>query len=773
MSHQPSDHLAAGLFIADGGGSVIYVNERWCEITGISADEAKGDGWQRSIHPDDLSELTAKWLDAVKSRQSFRSEARFLHPDGREIWFEGEGFPIDSTETGKARYIGTCVDRTAGRLAEARALVYDGLLSNNPDFAYVFGTNRRFIYANQSLLTMWGKTAEESFGKDLRELGYPEWHAAMHEREIDTVIATGAPIMGEVHFDGTHGRRLYEYIFSPIFGNDGRVEAIAGSTRDVTERKQAESRANFLNDLSGRLMQLHSEEEIVAEAVSSLGNYLGVARCYFIESLKGENLLRVAPDWFRDGETSIAGEYPIDSFGGEDWWEKYSMNALTVEDVTSDPLTATNLDSYLKLNVRSYATRPVHRVGPWSIVLAVMESSPRQWTKEEVSLLDHVASRVWPLVEQLRGMEAMREADRRKDQFLATLAHELRNPLAPVLTGLELMRRAKEDPALIDQMTGILERQIGQMAHLINDLLDVSRMSTGKISLKKEPVSLARILGNAIETAQPALDERGHQFTAALPAESLVIVADASRISQAVSNLLSNAAKYTPKGGIIRLDHKVEGNDVWISITDNGQGIELSEQKAIFEPFYQSANGSSDGLGIGLSLVRALMEMYEGSITVLSAGKNQGSVFTLHFPTTIVSGAASGREETPPPPTAARRVLVVDDGRANADMLAIFMKHEGMEVAVAYDGLEAVKVSRTFRPEFVVMDIGMPVMDGISAAKQMRSDGLDATMIALSGWGREEDRQLTSEAGFHHHLTKPVSPAELRRLIYDGGNIKG
>jgi signal transduction histidine kinase len=494
-----------------------------------------------------------------------------------------------------------------------------------------------------------------------------------------------------------------------------------------------------------------------------------VGRCYFIESLKGENLLRVAPDWFREGEEGIAGDYPIDSFGGEDWWEKYSAQPLAVEDVTSDPLTSTNFLAYLRLNIRSYATRPLHRVGPWSVVLAVAESVPRQWSEEEISLLDHVASRVWPLVEQIRGSEALREADRRKDQFLATLAHELRNPLAPVLTGLEMMRKAEGDPETIGRMTGILERQISQMAHLINDLLDISRVNTGKIVLNKQPESLARILRNAIETAQPVLDGCGHHFTADLPPDSLLVLADASRISQAVSNLLSNAAKYTPGGGTIRLDHGTGRDDIWIRVADNGQGIEPAEQAAIFEPFHQSANGSADGLGIGLTLVRALMEMHGGSVTVRSAGRGRGSEFTLRLPASEGLRPAAGEivatSEKPARPTAARRVLVVDDGRANADMLAIFLRHEGMEVAVAYDGLAALETSRTFRPQVVVMDIGMPVMDGIESARRMLAEGLAATMIALSGWGREEDRQLTTEAGFHHHLTKPVSPAEIRRLI--------
>ncbi len=763
-----ADHLPAGLFIADGEGRIIFVNERWCDITGIPAEEALGDGWQRAIHPEDLDELLAAWTDAVKSRRTFRGESRYLRPDGRVIWFEAEGSPIDRPDAGKGAYIGTCTDTTARRQDEARARLYEGVLSNNPDFAYVFDPQRRFIYANQSLLTMWGKTWEESIGRDLREIGYPEWHAAMHEREIDTVIATRQPLRGEVHFNGTHGRRLYEYIFTPIFGDGGKVEAVAGATRDITERKKAEERADFLSSLSGRLMTLSGETEIITEAVSLLGQHLGVQRCYFIECLKEENLLRVAPDWTRGGADSIAGDYPIDSFGAEEWWRKYSAGPLAVEDVETDPLTSLNVGSYLQLGVRSYATQPYRRIGPWSVVLAVTEGTPRAWSEEEITLLDNVAARVWPLVEQARGMESLRESDRRKDQFLATLAHELRNPLAPILTGLEVMRQAHGNPGIIDHISGIIGRQTRQMAHLIDDLLDISRVNTGKITLKKQAVPLARILANAIETSQPLIAERKHHFITRLPEDSVIIEADPARIAQVVANLLSNAAKYTPPGGRLVLESGVTGNDAWIRVTDDGQGIDPAEQQDIFELFHQAANGSKDGLGIGLTLVRSLMEMHGGSVTVHSGGHGKGSEFRLHLPASIVSPPAAetaGKSEIPPDRPAPRRALIVDDGQVNADTLAMLLELEGMEVEVAYDGLEGLEKSRIFRPDFVIMDIGMPVMDGLEAAARMRSENLPATLIALSGWGRDEDRIRTAEAGFDHHLTKPVTPADLRNII--------
>lgn len=766
MLDSTADHLAAGLFVADSEGKVIFVNERWSDMTGLSPAEALGDGWKRGIHPDDLAQLESEWLEAVKTRRLFFGRARFLHADGRTISFEAEGSPLDLPGYQAGAYIGSCTDISARHQSEAHARLYEALLSNNPDFAYVFDTQHRVVYANQSLLTMWGKTWDETIGKGFREVGYPEWHAAMHEREIDTVVATRLPFTGEIHFDGTHGRRLYEYIFTPIFNKEGTVEAIAGATRDITERKQIEDRANFLSGLSGRLMTLSTEAEIVTEAVSMLGRHLNVQRCYFIECLRDENLLRVAPDWCREGEINISGDYPLDSFGGEEWWRRCEDGSLAVENVETDPLTALNVGSYRNLGLSSYATQPYRRIGRWSVVLAVTESSPRIWTEEEIDLLDNVAARVWPLIEQSRGIESLREADRRKDQFLATLAHELRNPLAPVLTGLEIMRRANGDAAMIEGVTGIIERQTRQMAHLINDLLDISRVNTGKIILRKEDLPFKQILENAIEASQPLLTERHHQFTAQLPPDSVVITADPSRIAQVISNLLSNAAKYTPVGGRISLESGIQGTDAWIRVADNGQGIDPKEQNAIFELFHQIENGSSDGLGLGLTLVRSLMQMHGGHVTVRSEGGGQGSAFEIYLPACVVSSAASPHlEESSPLLTGALRALIVDDSRSNADMLAMLLELDGLEVEVAYDGLEGLEKARVFAPDVVIMDLGMPVMDGLEAAARMRAEKLAFTLIAVSGWGRDEDRKNTAEAGFDHHLTKPVNPAELRTVL--------
>jgi len=756
-----------GLYVADSEGRVIHVNDRWCEITGISAEEAKADGWRTIIHPEDLERLAADWLDAVKNRRPFKAEARYLRPDGRVVWFEADGSPVDCPETGSVSYIGSCIDITGRRKDESRARLYNAILSNNPDFAYVFDTGYRFIYANQALLTMWGRSWEEAAGLRCGELGYPDWHAEMHEREIDTVIQTRRPIQGEVFFHGTHGNRLYEYIFSPIFGEDGQVEAVAGVTRDVTERKQAEDRAHFLNELAGQLLPLTTDKEIMAEAVRMLGRHLDVQRCYFVECLKSENLVRVSRNWLRDGVTSTEGEFSLDSFGGDAWWARYSGGTFAVENVETEPLTMDRVDAYLKHEVRSFVTQPYRSLGPWTVVLAVTEQVPRKWSAEQLALLDNVMARVWPLVIQARTLETLRESDRRKDQFLATLAHELRNPLAPLLTGIDILRRAGGNQGMIDQVTGVIERQTKQMAHLIDDLLDISRINTGKINLRKEDVRLSQLLGNAVEAANPLIRQRRHQFEEKSHAGSTVIHVDAARVSQVITNLLSNAAKYTPEGGTLVLESGVDAGDVWIRVTDNGQGIEPEEQVVIFDLFHQTLNGSADGLGIGLTLVRALVEMHGGTVSVKSDGKGKGSEFEIRLHDCVASQSGTttlpdSTEAAPP----SKLVLVVDDNRSNADMLAMFLRMEGMEVATAYDGQEAFEKAREMKPHFVIMDIGMPVMDGLESARKMRESGINAVLVAFSGWGMEADKQRATEAGFDHHLTKPVAPAAVREVIF-------
>lgn len=370
-----------------------------------------------------------------------------------------------------------------------------------------------------------------------------------------------------------------------------------------------------------------------------------------------------------------------------------------------------------------------------------------------------------------------REAAWRKDRFLATLAHELRNPLAPILTGLEVIRASASDPATIERVASMMKRATGQIVHLIDDLLDVTRINTGKFTLKKARVTLGEILDGAVESARVELQQHGQRFEFQRGAERIEVDADPVRLEQAVSNLLSNAVKYTPRDGLIRLACGVDEHSwPWISVSDSGPGIAPSRHEEIFKLFEQSDCASRDGLGIGLALVKVIVELHGGSIVVNSDGLGTGCEFVIRLPApddvavpvpVPVAKAVVAPEEPAAAGSDLPRVLVVEDGKTTADILAMFFEVEGYQVGVAYDGVQALEMIAGEMPDLILMDLGMPRMDGLEAARRIRGlpGGGDVAMVALSGWGRAQDKQRSAEAGFDDHLVKPVSPADLRSLL--------
>ncbi|RYD22052.1 MAG: response regulator [Verrucomicrobiaceae bacterium] len=360
------------------------------------------------------------------------------------------------------------------------------------------------------------------------------------------------------------------------------------------------------------------------------------------------------------------------------------------------------------------------------------------------------------------------QAARRKDEFLAMLAHELRNPLAPLLTGVEVIARQPENTEAVREIGEMMKRQVNQMAHLIDDLLDVSRITNNKVELQLEPISLHAVLMQAVESVKPLVDTRDHTLTLEKPTEDVTLVADHHRLTQVVSNLLTNAAKYTPPGGKIHVTAAVDAaGAVDISVKDSGQGIDPENQARIFNLFDQGPAGEREGLGIGLTLVRSLMEMHGGTVSVASEGAGKGSEFRVRLPATVTGGSSSTGEadQETAEADAPLRVLIADDGRSTADVLGMFFRMEGMDCRVVYDGGKAVEEALAFRPQLACFDLGMPVLDGFQACREVRGQLPDCYLVALSGWGSESDRAKTAEAGFDEHIVKPVSPDDLRRLI--------
>ena len=506
--------------------------------------------------------------------------------------------------------------RLAGE-SERLRLVYETALSNSVDFNYIFDLDGRFTYVNRALLALWQKDLSEALGKNFFDLNYPPELAARLQRQIEQVINSGAPLRDETPYTSASGTRAYEYIFVPVTGADGAVVAVAGSTRDITERKQAEE--------------------------------------------------------------------------------------------------------------------------------ALRESA-----------------------------QQLTDADRRKDEFLATLAHELRNPLAPLRNGLQIMRLAQDNPQAVERTRNMMERQLAQMVRLVDELLDLSRISRGRVELVRERMPLAAVIRQAVETSRPAIDEAGHELVITMPAEPIFIEADSTRATQVFANILNNAAKFTERAGRIELTVTADHDVACVSVRDTGIGIQPQLLARVFEMFTQADQPTGrrgSGLGIGLALVRGLVELHGGSVEARSAGLGMGSEFVVRLPlareTQMYERPPARRPNPTRPPQIRRRVLVIDDSVPTAQSMARVLELWNHEVRICYDAVSALKVAREFQPEVVLSDLSLPQMDGYELARQLRQlPGMDKSLlIAITGHGHDDDRQRSSEAGFDQHLLKPVSPDVLAEIM--------
>ncbi|MGB6487146.1 MAG: PAS domain S-box protein [Steroidobacteraceae bacterium] len=372
------------------------------------------------------------------------------------------------------------------------------------------------------------------------------------------------------------------------------------------------------------------------------------------------------------------------------------------------------------------------------------------------------------ITQRRRSERLLREADRQKDEFLATLAHELRNPLAPICAAAELLRHAKTLEPELRAATTILERQARHMRHLVDDLLDMSRITSGRIRLQLEPLELAELVQGIIETYRQSAETTRHRFTLAAAATPVYVSGDRIRLMQIFSNILHNAVKYTPPGGQIEITLRTEDRQAVVSVRDNGVGIPTELLEYVFAPFAQldrSFEHTDGGVGIGLTLAKRLIELHQGGIEARSAGRGKGTEFVIHLPMTAAAPAKRARApERRSDPSISRRVLIADDNHDAAVSLSMLLQSLGHDTRVVHDGIEALEEAELFRPEVVLLDIGMPRLNGYETARRIASRPWAAAtqIVAVTGWGQETDRHRANEAGFHRHLVKP---ADLNALI--------
>jgi two-component system CheB/CheR fusion protein len=376
-----------------------------------------------------------------------------------------------------------------------------------------------------------------------------------------------------------------------------------------------------------------------------------------------------------------------------------------------------------------------------------------------------------------RAEEILRDADRRKDEFIAVLAHELRNPLAPIRNAIHVLKMRGNDDMQLTWLRSIIERQVGHMAHLLEDLLDISRIRQNKIELRKSRVTLDSILGAAMELSRPFWEQNGQRFELNVLAGPIYVEADPPRLIQVVSNLLNNAAKYTDRGGRIALTVSVQDNQAVISVRDDGIGISPELMPKLFQIFTQdrpSLERSQGGLGIGLSIVRALVEMHGGTVEARSEGLGRGSEFIVRLPTAgrRMPFQPNGGAPVARPAGERMKILVADDNQDAAETLSVFLEMLGYKVRLASDGEEALRIAETFLPDVALLDIGMPKLDGYQVADRLRASAPAAVLIAITGWGQPGDVQRAVAAGFQHHLVKPVDPERLQQLLTESACVR-
>ena len=575
-------------------------------------------------------------------------------------------------------------------------------------------------------------------------------------------------------------------------GADERVVAVA---HDITARKLAEDRARFLAEAGSTLATLVDERSTLHNLARLSVPFLG-DWCIVDTSAEGGRIERIAIAHHDPSRAILGGELRGPLLADPDArrgpaavirsGKTELIEAIDWPMPDRAGAAAGGLGALQSMHPTSYLCAPIKgRGGILGAITFLMADSGRRFGADDRSLAEDLANRAAVALENVRLYAALQEAARHKDEFLATLAHELRNPLAPIKNTLALLDHRDSGTADLAESLPMMGRQVSRLAHLVDDLLDIARISRGKINLRPERVDLTAAVRQAIEAVRPLLDERKHQLIVETPAEPILIDADPTRLEQIFWNLLNNAAKYSDPGG--RIDFRAERieSQAVIRVRDSGYGIEAGMLSRIFEMFVQAGPKEErfqGGLGIGLSLVRSLVQLHHGTIEALSEGLGLGSEFVVRLPAT--GGPAPAKPEGPgtaalanhsltvsggpPPPPRPRKILVVDDNvDAAVSLTRILGRIWRQEVQVCHDGPGALSAIDSFRPELIILDIGMPGMNGYEVAERVRArpDGESYFLAALTGWGQEDDRRRSREAGFDLHLVKPVDPEALGALL--------
>jgi PAS domain S-box-containing protein len=727
------DQAAPAVAVLDPAGRILQSTPRLARLAGRSAESLAGLGLGGIAHPDDWARLAPRLAEVARAeRAGLRVELRCLRPDGTTT---GLALTLSPLQGGaEPRAIAIVEERGArepGHALEAGDRRFEVFMRHLPGLAWIKDQDGRYVFANDAAERAFQRTRDELYGRRDDEI-FPA-HTGAEFRENDRkVLRSGAAfetIETLEHADGVHHSLVSKFPISV----EGAPDMVGGIAIDITERIAAEA---ALRESDARFRDMADHAPVLIWSNGARGcefvnrEYLRFVGCS-LEEVQGDG-------WRRFLHPEDAGAY---------------LDAYARAVAARRPF-----DAQFRFRRADGEYRWLHSTGV-----------PRFHSA------DHPVGYVGcsaDITEIKRSEQALREADRRKDEFLATLAHELRSPLAPIRSALERLRGdAGRDPATLR----MLERQVDQIVHLVDDLLDVSRITRGHISLRREPVALADVVRTAVETARPLLEAAGHELTVSLPPESRWLDADPLRLSQILVNLLSNAAKYTQPGGHVELAAEARGAELAVTVRDDGIGIAADVLPRVFEPFTQldpDSGASHDGLGIGLALAAKLAELHGGRLEARSEGPGRGSEFCVTLPCVRAApprGLPARARSRPRPDARALRdpILVVDDNRDGAESLALLLRSRGLRAEFALDGASALQAARLLQPAVVLLDLGMPEMDGFEVARRMRAEPSLAglTLVAVTGWNEPRIRERCAQAGFDHHVVKPVKLETLESLV--------
>jgi PAS domain S-box-containing protein len=670
--------------------------------------------------------------------------------DGTERAIADSGAPIIG-DTGQLEgMVLVFRDVSEARRAERTLLMRDTELQIINEYARFpvahCDTRHHYLFVNKAYAERLGLRPEDCVGKHIRDIAGEPAYQSVRQYIEEALAGRVAEFEAEIPYSGNCGSRWMRCIYAPVVDQEGKVGSFVAAVIDITEKKHAE------RELQRLLQAVEAEKERLSLVLRSINDEV-----WFVDS---------------QGQITLVNASALQEF------EHANAPGVEVGDLVRN-LLILRADG----SVRPSHETPLSRalageviVGEEEIVQTPRAGELRHREVYATPVRDHggqivgAVAVVRDITQHKRAQATLRDADRRKDEFIATLSHELRNPLAPIRTAAKIIAAPQLSPTQLQRAQSIIERQVTHMALLLDDLLDIARITQGKLQIKKEPVTLFDVVDAAVEAARPMIDGKNHHLAVSLPPEPVVLDADPLRLSQILSNLLTNAAKYSDPGGHIEIAAVARDDTLTLSVKDDGIGIAPESLAGIFDMFSQveGVRGRSDGgLGIGLALVKGLTELHGGIIEARSAGLGHGSEFIVRLPLSPSYPVTSTRAADPATPITRSRILIADDNRDAADSLSMLLELAGHEVRVAHHGRAAVSLAQAFRPHIALLDIGMPDLSGYEVAQALRREpwGQGIRLIALTGWGQEKDRRQALEAGFDHHLTKPIDPDQLEAFI--------